>query len=67
MTKIDNSTKLSEESKKKLKELIIRIKEKKEITIDLLKEFKTLDISKQKPIYFVEDILTRPCQAKELE
>lgn len=46
MPNIDNSSKLSEESKKKLKELITRIKEKGSISVELLKEFKTLDISR---------------------
>jgi hypothetical protein len=58
---------LSEDDKKKLKELINKMKDHKKIDISLLKEFKTLEITKQRPLFFNNDSAARQPELKQLE
>eukprot|EP00347_Sterkiella_histriomuscorum_P005403 403356747 len=52
--------KLSETDKKSVQALITKFKSNSRvITLDLLREFKTLDIANQKPVYYNEELLIR--------
>ena len=61
-------TKLSEADKRSVGNLINKIKSSgNKITLELLREFKTLDASKQRPTHCYEDAMTRTPIIKELE
>ncbi|CDW87535.1 eukaryotic translation initiation factor 4g-like [Stylonychia lemnae] len=58
-------SKLSESDQKYLKSLITKVKSSGKLTLELLKEFKTLDIAKQTPTNYYTEVATRSVIQKD--